>query len=118
MDSSPVIANSSRFDITIQTKQRKAFTSPESFFYHAWIVEPELSIQSPIPSFDIDVAVKRPYRKLFPSDSMDKDLHITLTKLIKDFQNLFSKFSSQLERIERVGGGWYFGFSAQGVYTP
>ena len=89
------------FDITIETRQRKAYRASEPFCYHARAVEPEPSVLLPTPEADGDVAERRPYRNSFPSDSVDKVLHSTLFNLIKDFQNLFSKFSSHLERIER-----------------
>ena len=89
------------FDITIETSQRKAFTASESFCYHARAMDTESSVQPSTPLADGDVAERRPYSNSVPSDSVDKVLHSTLFNLIKDFQNLFSKFSSHLERIER-----------------
>ena len=89
------------FDITIETRQRKAFTASKPFCYHAQAVDPEASVLPLTPTADGDVAERRPYSNSVPSDSVDKVLHSTLFNLIKDFQNLFSKFSSHLERIER-----------------
>ena len=89
------------FDLTIETRQRKAYRASEPFCYHAQAVEPESSVQPSIPSADGDVADRRPSHNSVPSDSMDKVLHSILSNLIIDFQNLFSKFSSHLERIER-----------------
>ena len=89
------------FDITIETRQRKAYRASEPFCYHAQAVESEPSVLLPTPEADGDVAERRPYSNSVPSDSVDKVLHSTLFNLIKDFQNLFSKFTSHVERIER-----------------
>ena len=89
------------FDITIETRRRKAFTASEPFCYHTQAVDPEASVLPLTPKADGDVSERRTYRNSFPSDLEDTVLYSTLSELIKDFQNLFNKFSSQLERIER-----------------
>ena len=83
------------FNITIKTRQRKATTSSDAYCYHVQVEPTALVTPDQTMSFQpvIDSAVNDKTEDHAPDP--------TITQLFRDYENLLSKLSSELELIKQ-----------------